>query len=504
MALPYWIKSPLNTKLAIALIAIVIASGIAMLISTQYWMNRYHEESNQKLNASIAMYINDEYQLLSGQENTVNLTAIKQLSRQAMIINPMVETYLLDRTGRVIAHSQPDENILNTVIGLEPIEQFIAGNQGLPIYAQDPKSPDKLKVFSASELRIDGELQGYLYVVLGSSEHENIAALASKSHSGGMMIVSIALVSLMAILTGILVFRMILSRLHQLTHEICSFTQEHSNHKTSCDKEIMASQSSDEIRLLTTTFKDMSEEIRSQFQLLKESDQTRRELISNVSHDLRTPLASIQGYLETLIIKGKNLSEREQQQYLDTAMNSSKRLNNLVGELFELSKLESPTTLPNIETFSLTELIYDTMQEFELELKHKGISWQLKSPLKNIAVTADISLIQRVFENLVRNAIAYTPMNGNITFETEQDALRPYQPIKVRIIDTGAGIDQEDLPHIFNRFYANADKSRKGTDSNGLGLAIVKRILDLHNSTIRVESKPNRGTKFEFELPTAA
>lgn len=82
MAVPYWIKSPLNTKLTIVLISIVIISGLAMLLSTQYWMNRYHEESTQKLNASIAMYINDEYQLLSGGKNVVNLAAIKQLSQQ--------------------------------------------------------------------------------------------------------------------------------------------------------------------------------------------------------------------------------------------------------------------------------------------------------------------------------------------------------------------------------------------------------------------------------------
>lgn len=185
-------------------------------------------------------------------------------------------------------------------------------------------------------------------------------------------------------------------------------------------------------------------------------------------------------------------------------MLSSKRLSDLVSELFELSKLESPTTSPSIETFSLTELIYDTMQEFELELHRKEIKWQLKSPMENVSVTADISLIQRVFENLIRNAVAYTPTHGSITLEITPDTEQQFNPVKVRVIDSGAGIAEEDLPHIFNRFYANPDKSRKGSESNGLGLAIVKRILDLHESTISVESKLNQGTTFVFELPAAA
>lgn len=503
MALPYWIKSPLNTKLAIALIGVVFTSGVFMLLSTQYWMNRFHEESIQKLNASIAMYINDEYQLISDRENSVNLEAIKQLSQQAMIINPMVEAYLLDKSGNVIAHGQHQENIKHTRIELAPIQKFIAGNTKLPIYAQDPRADDQDKVFSATELRIEGELHGYLYVVLGSSLYEDITTLASKSYSASMLIVNISLISLLAVLCGVLIFRMILSRLHNLTHQICNFTKQHTK-TVACDKAERDMQNTDEITVLTSTFEEMSDEISRQFQLLKESDQTRRELISNVSHDLRTPLASIQGYLETLIIKDNSLTEEQRQYYLNTAMSSSKRLSNLVGELFELSKLEAATTSPNVESFSLTELVYDTMQEFELELQNKGITWRLESPLENISVIADISLIQRVFENLVRNAIAHTPVSGEITFVLEQKAESQYQPIKVSIMDNGVGIGQEDLPHIFNRFYANADKSRKGTESNGLGLAIVKRILDLHDCPIRVESKLNQGTKFEFELPAAA
>ena len=104
----------------------------------------------------------------------------------------------------------------------------------------------------------------------------------------------------------------------------------------------------------------------------------------------------------------------------------------------------------------------------------------------------------------MRNAIAYTPRQGSIRFELEPGTFSAGAPAKVRIIDSGAGISESDLPHIFNRFYTNPDRSREGTTSTGLGLAIVKRILDLHKSEIRVESQLNQGTRFEFELPLAA
>lgn len=502
--LPYWIKSTLGTKLSIALTAIVILTCTTILVISHYWMQRYHEETTQRLNASIAMYINDEYQFISQDKKEINLKAIEKLSRQAMIINPMAEAYLLDQNGKIIAHSQDNDQVVLGEIGLSPIKAFIAGAVEYPIYAQDPKSAQEERVFSATELKIDGQLQGYLFVILGGSTFKTITAQSLSSYSTSMLISSITLIALVAVISSLIIFKMLLSRLKKLSSEICRFTDEHSDAKGNCDKLKNHAQDVDEIQLLDNTFKAMSEEIRRQFKMLKQSDEARRELISNVSHDLRTPIASLQGYLETMLIKSENLSEQERQHYLCVAMNSSKRLNDLVTELFELSKLESPTTLLNTETFSLTELVYDTLQDFSLELDEKGIVWKISCPETNVVVSADISLIQRVFENLIRNAIAYTPVNGEIKIEVVGDTFSQSSPVTVRVSDTGVGINQEDLPHIFDRFYSSPDRSREGTNSTGLGLAIVKRILDMHNSNITVESQLNLGTKFEFELPTAA
>lgn len=500
------ISSTLGTRLAIALIAIVITSAISMLFVSQHLMRTYHEELTQKLNASIAMYINAEHQLLSNDSLAVDLNTIRQLSHQAMIINPIAEVYLLDTTGQIIAHALPDDALQQKHVPLAPIRQFLSASAELPIRGPDPRNNGQQKIFSATELRVDGQLRGYLYVVLGSKVYDDIGSLLLQSYTGELALISIVIIAVLAILTGLLIFKLLLTRLHALTDSICRFSQQHAEpgEAPPCTAALTQHRPQDEIALLSATFAQMSERIEDQFRQLKDADAARRELISNVSHDLRTPLASMRGYMETLIIKDGELDASARQHYLKTALSSANRLNKLISELFELSKLEAPSTALNLETFSLTELVYDTVQKFELEFTEKGLQWQLCSQDQNILVRADISLIQRVFENLVRNAIAYTPCDGIIRFELEPGTFSAGAPARVRVIDNGCGISESDLPYIFNRFFTNPDRSREGTPSTGLGLAIVKRILDLHQSEISVTSQLNQGTRVEFELSQAA
>jgi signal transduction histidine kinase len=168
----------------------------------------------------------------------------------------------------------------------------------------------------------------------------------------------------------------------------------------------------------------------------------------------------------------------------------------LIGDLFELSKLDSASITPDLEDFSLAELLQDVTQDFELEAEKAGITMEIEAVRNPAMVYADIGLMQRVLENLIRNALKFTPQNGRITIIMDP------QPghVSVAVTDTGCGISDEDLEHIFDRFY-HADQGGD-SDSTGLGLAIVKRILDLHGSRISVQSSPDRGTRFEFELPS--
>ncbi|WP_293269015.1 ATP-binding protein [Neptunomonas sp.] len=495
------ILGTLNSRLSVALIMIVIAVGMCVMVASQAWMRIYYEELTQKLNASIAMYITGEYQLIQGDDGLPNVSVIQSLANQAMIINPIAEVYLLDVNGNIIAHALPPETSMQTFVPLEPIKQFLAGNAEYPIRASDPRHQGVNKIFSAAEIRYTEELRGYLYVVLGSEVYDNIEDGIQSSYSRTMALITITVITFAAAIIGVLIFSLLVRRLNTLSQKMHGFSELTLHGSLFDEKERDVPSPRDEIDLLTLTFEQMSSKIGRQLEMLSGADEVRRELISNVSHDLRTPLSTVQGYLETLLIKNDQLTETERLEYLNTAMKSSIRLGQLIGDLFELSKLESTHVVPNFEKFSLAELIYDTVQEFSLEMNAKSIHIDVRNDQNNAVVFADISLIQRVFENLIRNAVAYTPDNGEILFLIEEAEHSENNCIKVSIVDNGRGIKAEDLPFIFDRFYINPDRSREDTHSTGLGLAIVKRILDLHETSIQVQSTLNKGSRFAFALP---
>jgi signal transduction histidine kinase len=252
---------------------------------------------------------------------------------------------------------------------------------------------------------------------------------------------------------------------------------------------------SDEIAYLSSAFAAMRNRIHEQMKKLEETDRLRRELISNVSHDLRTPLSSMQGYLEMLT--RTSITEEDRQNFMGIALKHCRRLTQLVKELFELSKLDAGREAPELENFSLAELLQDVVQKYSLLAQQKNIS--LKAPYNDqlYLVNADIALIERVLENLIDNALRYTPENGHVEITLTQKT----HCVEVGVQDTGIGLAAEDIPHIFERYYRAQKSTEYHQQSTGLGLAIVKRILELHGSVIRVQSKPHEGTRFEFPLP---
>jgi PAS domain S-box-containing protein len=225
----------------------------------------------------------------------------------------------------------------------------------------------------------------------------------------------------------------------------------------------------------------------------------RRDLIANVSHDLRTPLAALHGYLETLLVKGAELSPGQRAGYLETAVRQSERLGLLIGELFELVKLDFRGFEIRPEPVQLGELAQDVLQKFRLLADSKGVALRAEIGPGLPSVHADIGLMERVLENLIDNALRHTPPGGAVRVAVAPSGER----VRVRVADTGSGIPAAEIPRIFERFY-RVDRSRaRGTGGAGLGLAIVKRIMDLHAAKVEVESTPPGGAAFFFDLPAA-
>jgi signal transduction histidine kinase len=230
-----------------------------------------------------------------------------------------------------------------------------------------------------------------------------------------------------------------------------------------------------------------------------ENTYLRRDLVANVSHDLRTPLVAMRGYLEVLNAKGSALGEQQRRNYLDIAVRQSEHLASLVDELFELAKLDFKGVQINREPVQFVDLAGDVLQKFQLAAEQRGVKLHLDAGPSLPLVNADLSLIERVFDNLIGNALAHTPAGGRVDVALARQA----GGLLIEVRDTGEGIALEQLPLIFNRFY-RVDKARSsinGSPGAGLGLAIAKRIVELHGSSIAVRSQPMQGTCFSFVLP---
>jgi predicted ATPase/signal transduction histidine kinase len=225
----------------------------------------------------------------------------------------------------------------------------------------------------------------------------------------------------------------------------------------------------------------------------------RRELIANVSHDLRSPLASLRGYLETLLLKERSLSQADRRSYLEIALRQTQHLQTLIAELFELARLDFEGYRIEAEPVQLGELARDVAQKFGLAAQSRQVALDLEVEPELGLAHADIGLIERTLTNLLENALAHTSAGGRIALSVRARGER----VQLCVSDNGSGIAAADLPRIFERFY-RADKARqRNTEGSGLGLAIVKRIVELHGSQIHVDSEVDRGTRFWFDLALA-
>ncbi len=429
--------------------------------------------------------------------------AVRRLFDQLMTVNPSVEVYLLDRHGVIIGDAAPAGHLKRQVVELAPIRRLLAGDM-LPILGDDPRSADGRKVFSAAALRaerdIDGPVSGYIYVVLLGEEHDRLAARVAASAVLRTTLWSMAVVALLGLLAGLMAFRLITRPLHRLTETMRHFDTQAEPLNLPLplpatarpDDARLAPDRRDEIVVLETAFAQMAGRIGEQWRALTHQDQERRELVANISHDLRTPLGSLHGYLETLLLKDATLEPAERRRYLGIALAQSGKVGRLAQSLFELARLEHGVVEPALETFSLSDLLQDVFQKCELMAGHKAIRLEAQVPREAVMVVADLGMIERVLTNLLDNAIRHTPPEGRVEVVLRREGER----IVVVVGDSGPGIPAALLENLFRRPFAPGHDQRNG----GLGLLIVQRILHLHGSAIDLLTEPGKGAVFRFAL----
>ena len=486
----------LYAKLAAVLLGLFCLVGVSFILITVFSTEMYQQEVNQKLNRDLAEHIVAEKLLL--ENNRINEEALGEIFHMLMVINPSIELYLLDPKGEILAFSAPPGKVKRKHVDLGPVKTWLAGVTALPVLGDDPRDPHGRKVFSVARIPEHGDLEGYLYVILGGQIYDSVVQKIQGSYilQSSVWVISASL--LFSVVAGLLLFALLTRRLKRLATTMGAFKKDGTVNQANLPL-IVREHSADEIDRLGSTFKQMAERIDDQMEKLRKADTLRRELVANVSHDLRTPLATLQGYIETLLLKDRSLSAEDRRSYLKIAISHCERLSKLVSELFELAKLDSHQANLHREPFSLSELIQDVVQKFQLAAKERRLTISTDIGQEFPFVYADIGLVERTLENLIENALRHTPQGGSINI----GLLPGQEDLTVQVSDTGFGIPQEELPRIFERFY-QLDKSRSAKHGySGLGLAIAKRIVELHERQIEVVSELNKGTTFSFPLPVA-
>ena len=480
-------------KLLAVLICLGVAMAVMFIMIINYSDNMRRQKTNQVVYRTLAAQFVNEHVL--PDDARIDYGAVESAFDRLRIINPRIEPYLLDEQGRVLAYSRKSGIRKHDSVSLEPIHRFLAEDAELPILGDDPGEESTQRVFSVAPISQDGRINGYLYLILRGLSGDNIAAQIRNNYflreSVWIMGGGLALV----LLAGALIIKLFTNRLRRLSLVVDRFLQTGFAELPPHPPSKLAH--GDDIDHLTETFSQMADRILAQMRELRNEDALRRELIANISHDLRTPLAALQGYLETLQVKGSTLSAEEKNNYLGIALKQSQQLGRLTGKLFELAKFDAGQVKITIEPFVLEDLVQDVTLQFELAAATKQVSLETVLPAELPLVAADIGMIERVLKNLLENALRYTPRGGTVKITL----LPSNSHVTVQISDTGCGIDEHDLPRVFDRFY-RGEKNREDYSGNaGLGLAIAKRVLELHGSSIAVSSTPGTGTTFTFAVP---
>ncbi|MEE8343533.1 MAG: HAMP domain-containing sensor histidine kinase [Gammaproteobacteria bacterium] len=480
-------------KLALVLCVLFCLIGGIVFVSALKSAHMYQQEVEQRLNRDLAMYIVNEHVLIQNEQ--VNTEELEHLFHTLMIVNPSLELYLLGPTGNVLSYSGPPGLLKRDQVAMAPIQGMLGGKTKLPVLGDDPRSAARQKAFSVAPIKADDKLQGYIYAILGGEQVDHLAELLQSSYILRWSTGAVGAAMLFAFIAGLMIFFLLTRRLRKLSQAMESFKQQ--GFKQFVPFPVPNKPPTDEIGNIGITFNEMAKTIGSQMERLRETDALRRELVANVSHDLRTPLASLKGYIETLLLMDQNLSETDRRHYLETAGRNADRLSKLVEELFELAKLDAKDLKPHPESFSVAELVHDVMQKFKLRAEQQGVRIEVDVDPATPFAEADIGMIERVLDNLIENALQHTPKGGSIHLSSEAHG----QHVEVKVADSGHGIPENELPHIFERFYRKSSANAGSREGAGLGLAIAQRIVELHGGKISVQSTINHGSVFGFNLP---
>jgi signal transduction histidine kinase len=430
--------------------------------------------------------------------------------RNLVLYEPDSQLYLLDAQGTVLASSGRATLAPGFKVALAPVQQA-AGDEPMPyVMGDDPEHMQSDAVIAARPLRRalirnDEGVAGYLYLVCRKPglPEGRIEALRSSFALPllGLIVALVALTTALAAwITGV-----VTRPLRRLSQAVAAVAREglDAGAPGTLPGKWPEAEARDEFGQLSQGFRGMLDALRRQWEALRRLDHFRREGVSNLSHDLRSPLTATTACLETLDARfASDTARADDRQLLEVALRNTRNAARLVQSLGDLAQLDEPHFALRRETLDVGELLGDIALRFAPRAAAQGVALRCEAAGDEPTVASlDIELFERAVANLVDNALKFCAAGGRITLGVQRDG----DMVHVGVADTGAGIAEAELPHLFDRFYQARQSvaPATGEGGKGLGLAIVKRIAELHGGRVAVQSQPGQGTTVTLSLPAA-
>ena len=481
LGVSYFLLIFVNTLIACALL--VIGFRETVITAEQYT----HWEAAQSL-------VPEVERILSGGED---FDTVAKYFYQVIKLNPTIDPFLLDEHGNIQASVNQKSQL--PAVDIRPIEIFLNhhGFPGSPVRGQDPLNiyPGWSTAFSAAEVRA-GDNKKYLYVVTSSKRARNaFQTLGDFNAFRAAAFMYFSMIPLSA-LVGYVVWKFFSRKLYSIGAAVAKFGDGDYSARIEVN-------SGDEVGLLADTINTMASKLESAMAQLDRADRARRELLANLSHDMRHPVATMRAALERLSAQEKlepeNASPEVQQRRALVAktLSSCDTLGSYVGRLFELARLSDPQYTVSLEPIPIVDVVDSVAMSQQNAASAKSITLTVDAADDLPAVLGDVHLIERAIMNLTVNAIAHTPPDGSVKLS----ASVKNNLMEISVSDTGPGIPAGDVPHLFDRFYRSAKTAKAG--GTGLGLAIVKKVSDLHGTEPSIESTEGAGSKFTLRLKLA-
>ncbi len=472
----------------IGILVFTLISGLCLLfmVITYFTTKNFHEASTQLLNKDVAAHIAEFTSPFTN--DGINKRKADSVFKDAMVISPSAEVYFLDTAGKVIAFHPNEKEVRLWQLPLKNINRLIASNGQDYITGPDPRDPSNPKIFSAAKVKGKSKDLGYIYVILGSNK--NVTNMLYTSYFGSLLVKVFFVIIVLSIIFSLVY----LNRIQKSFNRMISVLERFQDGDLEARLNI---KENEEFAPVTTAFNKMADLLVYNIDRLTKSEKDRKDFIANISHDLRTPLSIARGYTETLLMKNeKQVTQQQQEEFLQLVHRKLGQVEHMVKQLFDLSKMESAELVPNKEPFVPSEIVQEIIHTYQLTAGEKKVSLKCTQCQYHVWVNADIAMMERVFQNLIDNAIKNTLVDGEIQVSivvSEKDLV-------FTIENSGSSIPADILNWI-NDSKDDGSFSGSRPAKVGLGLLIVKKILHLHQYFFKAESNAGIGNRFTIIMP---